>query len=431
MKWPLLILLLAVSLGLISLNEVISFRFIFINVYGNDLVFYTSGIYAAIQYLKYRGFKQFYTQNRFLILNTIVLYSFVVLFSILQEYQNGASGWSSLQLLIRVWPFYLLFFALPAFIISKDDLQKVFKLFLLICCVGNVIIIAQSLHGPGNLFGIGFLDLIYGKPGPQIIYKYGIFYRSLFPISFSCIWCFFYFLTKLHFKFKVEYVIGVIFFSFSFLLNMSRGLFAGIAVALALDMFLLNYRKRMSIFIIFAAIIAIIIIIPMATNNLSGDDLLSNIFLRIQQGLNDFQTQNGSWGFRLNQFNLLVNSRPDYYSWLFGWGYTGSLSTTGIVNFIEFGVIDPVFRSGIIGTIILIWVVANSLKSTIATYLKQTDLFYISIGLAFFSSLISELVNLLAADHFLYIYFGSLISLSLALLAIIHYYSAEPEKNYG
>ena len=119
--------------------------------------------------------------------------------------------------------------------------------FVLTAVIGNVIIVAQSLHGPGNLFGNGLLGTIFTQPGPQIdYYQYGAFWRSNFPVYFACVWLFFYYAAQAVWSFKLHYLIAVAFFSAAFLLNFSRSLYVGIAVA-GLVFVLAAYQRRRAV----------------------------------------------------------------------------------------------------------------------------------------------------------------------------------------
>jgi hypothetical protein len=411
MKWPLLVLFISISMGLVSFNNVISFRFLFINVYGNDLIFYAVIIYAFFQIIFWRKSQRIFDLDNKL----ITLYALVVLFSILWEFQQTSQGWGSLQYLIRILPFYLTYFILPAFIKSDKDLMRVLTIFIFVSTIGNFVIILQSLKGPGVLFDRSVISQILMKPGPQIISNYGSFFRSNFQIYFACVWSFFFCLAALIIKKKIIHLIGVIFFSFSFILNMSRGLYFGIFLALVIFFVLVSIMSR-KFAVQYIFILAIIIMFVLLVTPLIGFNSIGSIILdRINTGLNDFQGNSGTWNARLVQLEMYLSLKPDIINLLFGYGYSGGKSGLSNLPFIEFGLVDPIYRVGIIGSLFLLISIFSLLVESIKGAIRNANNNLVLICLALLCSLISELGQLISADHFLYHYYGAVIGLSAAL----------------
>ena len=455
MKWGLLFMLFMVSFGVINLNDAIAGSLGPFHIYGNDLVFAASMLYAALKYALAQdqgsaknnfprrptpdlttphlpmgagvrrersyssaGAKPIFSPFRGSPASKAMLaYAALILFLIFRDYQSASAGWGGLQLLIRTLPFYLLFFIIPAFVTCREDLGRVIGMFVLTAGIGNVIIIAQSLHGPGNLFGNGLLGTIFTPPGPQIdYYQYGAFWRSNFPVYFACVWLFFYYAAQVVWSFKLRYLAAVVFFSLAILLNFSRSLYAGIALA-SLMFFLAAFRRRGGYFrvaILFGLLLAFIVL---AAPILGLQDLGGGVVERMLSGLDEMQYTSGTWAGRLDHLALYRELNPDIVQLLLGYGYRGSLALLDL-PFLEFGLIDPIYRGGILGTLVLFGVIVAVGRQAVRFIRQSRSVLLFAVAVATLCLVITEVGNLVGGNHFLYEYFGAAVTSGVAILAM-------------
>jgi hypothetical protein len=332
------------------------------------------------------------------------------------SYANEAGRSGLFTLFIRRVPYYATFFAVPAFVSNYNDLLKFVKVFIIVSFIGNIIIISQSFYGPGDMFRGLFISDIMSPPGPQIKMNVGGLYRSNFAIYFACVWCFFYYLSKLFVKFTLIDFVAVFFFQFAFLLNMARGLYLGIILAVLVVIYL-NTRKDKklpkSVFVIPVVIVVIFLSLPY----LGYEKLWESMMYRFRTGLLDFGSGTGTWGKRLGQLSGISRLNFDFTSIAFGFGYNALSAKTGL-PFIEIGPIDLIYRSGVVGTVILATVIVLVIRYSLQNFRSTHDLFIGSISLAIVCSIISEIGHLPSANHFYYHFYASVIGFGIGLVYV-------------
>ncbi len=413
--WLIVGLLLSVGAGLFDFNAVIEAEAGPVKVYGNDMVFVAGAALALLQFnggdrrpLITRGGTR-------TVLVALALFAVLAVMMIIRDFRETLGDFGNLQTLARVWPYFALFFAVAAFVATPGDLKMLLRVWFIITAAGTAIIILQSLRGDVLLFGDNFISRMLVPPGPQIIVKYGIFHRSNFPIYFSAIWWFFFLSAMIARRPSLPAIAAAAFFSMAFILNMARGAYFGVALAAVVFLVLMAGARQMSLrlAVVSSALIgSLLFLIPVL--GLGGLDEI--IVGRTTSGLQDYRLREGTWQGRLVQAERYWEQEPEGMDLLFGYGYTGSRSELNTL-FLEFGPVDLLYRSGVVGTVLLSVVLLLLGHAAIAGVIRWRAPVHVAIAMATLCSLISQTGEMPSANHFYYPYYAAVIGGMSALLA--------------
>lgn len=416
--WPIAALLLTVIFGVIDLNRVFAVDTGPVRVYGNDLVFAFAMVLAIFSFVGSSRRPVALGPTFQGVLIAAGLMAVLAAVMLVRDFSQSLGILGNTQGFVRQLPYFMSFFLVLAFISGEQDLLVVLRLWFAIAAAGTAIVILQSLRGPGDLFGGSLLDQVRVPPGPQITEVYGIFSRSNFPITFAAVWCCFFCLAALLQRPSVPAAAGVFWFSAAWILNMSRGLYIGIALAFitCLLVLLATRALRPAVAVLGIAGVGAALFL---TSVMGLGGLNDAVVVRGASAWQEYRLNTGTWASRLAEADAYFALEPGGDELLLGMGYTGTRS--GLDRpFLEFGPVDLLYRGGLLGAAVLAGVLLIYCRGAIRAVQSTTRPLVICAGVATLCSVVSEIGQLPSANHFYYIYYAAVLGAAVAVTAAAH-----------
>lgn len=411
--WPVAVLVVAVLFGVVDLNQVVAIDVGPLRVYGNDLIFALVCVLALYAYVGSRRRPVSHTLDGRTVLLAGAMFAVIALMMFSRDFVQSQGILGNIQALVRQLPYFLSLFLLLAFVSGERDLHMLLRIWFTVTAIGTAIVLLQSLQGTGDIFGGGPLDRLRVPPGPQITERYGLFSRSSFPITFAAVWCFFFCLTSLLQRPSARAAAGMLWFSAAWVLNMSRGLYVGIALAFFTCLLVLVairvLRPAAAVAGIATAAGALLVVSYFGLGGL--DDA---VVRRGASAWQEYRFNTGTWASRIDEADGYFALKPRGDELLLGMGYTGTRS--GLDRpFLEFGPVDLLYRGGIIGAMMLAAVLLLYTRFAFRVARNAPRTLAACAGIATLCSIVSEIGHMPSANHFYYIYYAAVLGGAVAV----------------
>jgi hypothetical protein len=353
-KWPYMFLLLLVLVGIIRLEPLVTIDSPVGRIRGSDLlllfqVFVTIVIFCISP------------KKRLLTDSMSKLWLFFIFILVCMTI-NSPSDWTETGGMetfaqLRKLFYFMSYFYILALTSDSSDLNFLFKSLVVIALIGSVLTIMQSLSGPDPLFGAvvgkdhdSYYNIAIWGQFDQI----GPLTRVNLPVIFLVVFLFNYYFARMLEKINLFPLFLVGLFSLIIVINFSRGLFAGIFIALVALYF---FRGRIINLKYFSIIVGSLLVFSGMFYLFAGD--LTDFELmpeRAMSGYQEMKYETGNWAGRMEEVELYENAmqRADAKTWLLGFGLYPVKSEVGL-EFIHVGWIDFPFRGGILFSLLNIF----------------------------------------------------------------------------
>jgi hypothetical protein len=406
---------LLVGLGVLDFNKVLAIHAAGWSLFGNDLVFGAFFLATAWRVAAYRRDLSVPHLGMTTPLAAAALLALVALILIARDAATGQGAQDVPRLSLRLLPYFCFAPLLVCYISNERDLAALLSTILRVTALGCVLTIFFAMYGDAPIPGGAFLNSIVVRPGPQIAITYGDVHRANLPVSYAAIWCFFYCLATLRDRVSPLRVVALELYATALVLNLSRGLYAGVLLALILFA-MLTVRGRRSL-ISYAGVLAGFAIVGVVLIYSVDFDIQQGVIDRIENGIADFRQGTGTWGSLLDDVQSYQDLRLTDTAALFGYGFSGAKS--GISpRLIELGPIDLLYRGGIVGTLSVVMMVTLLCSHSLRAIRRPSALVIQATALATICTLAVESIHMLYWDPFYYEYFVSLLGCAIAMLAI-------------